>query len=109
QKEIPVRVTDTGESLYAQGVEACLQLFSENLDRLFSLDLQPIPQSDGVATYHHSSEIEKHSEIRLDKEYRAEELINILRGRTFWEGNSAYFVRNGKKYFLKLKIENHFW
>ena len=32
------------------------------------------------------------------------QLINILRGRTFSKGPSAYCLKDGKKYFLRLSI-----
>lgn len=50
-------------------------------------------------------EIGPHSLIDLDKTYRAGDLLNIIRGRTFWKGDSACFVKDGKKYLVRIGIE----
>ena len=70
-----------------------------------SLDLQPVDRSDIEGTYHWGKEIEEHSRIDLEKEYKASDLINLIRGRTFMNGNSAYFHHQGKKYLIKAVIE----
>jgi hypothetical protein len=43
-------------------------------------------------------------EIDLERMYRAEDLINILRARTFPPYGGAYFRHNGKKIYLNLEL-----
>ena len=44
------------------------------------------------------------SEIKLEDNYKARNLLNILRARTFLPHPSAYFYDNGKKYSIKIMI-----
>jgi methionyl-tRNA formyltransferase len=105
QKELPVAMTDTGETLYGKSVEANITLFKENYPKIVALDLQPVDKSNIEGTYHWGREIEEHSRIDLGKEYKASDLINLIRGRTFMTGNSAYFYHQDKKYLIKTVIE----
>ncbi len=105
QKEIAVEFEDTGETLYQKGLDTIYDLFVESFENIRALKLQPLPQTDAHATFRLSKELDPHTQIDLEKEYRAEDLINRLRGRTFLQGDSAFCVRNGKKYLLKIIIE----
>lgn len=105
QRELPVELTDTGETLYKKSFNAVLELFRENYDAMVQGNFQRHPQDEGMATFRKAKEIEKHSCIELEKQYKAIDLLNIIRGRTFWAGSSAYFFHQGKKYYLKLQIE----
>lgn len=105
QKRIPISIEDSGESLYEKGVREVIELFKKNSKMIFNLDLRPKKQDEKKATYRHSREIEGHSEIVLDKSYKASELIDILRGRTFYKGPSAFFYKDGRKYFIRVSIK----
>lgn len=105
QKEIPVGFEDTGESLYQKGLDVIYELFVESFEAIRNLELQPLPQTDARATFRLSKELDPHTTIDLQKEYVAEDLINRLRGRTFLQGDSAFCIKDGKKYLLKLIIE----
>lgn len=105
QRELPVSITDTGESLYSKSVEANIELFKENYSKIVSLDLEPADRSNVEGTYHWGKDIEDHSHIDLDRKYKASDLISLIRGRTFMNGNSAYFYHQGKKYLIKTVIE----
>ena len=43
-------------------------------------------------------------EIDLLKSYRAEDLINVIRARTFPPYPGAYFMHAGKKIYLRLEL-----
>lgn len=105
QKEIPIGITDTGESLYARLIQTAIDLFKENYWKITQLNFIPRKQNKAKATFHLAKDIEPHSLIDLDKMYRAKDLINIIRARTFWQGNSAYFFKDGKKYWIRLDIK----
>ncbi len=105
QRECPVATTATGESLYNLSVEQSINLFKETYHRVVTLDFIPMPQDESIATFHRAKEIEQHSNIDLQATFKAGDLINIIRGRTFMNGNSAYFTKCGKKYLVKIIIE----
>jgi methionyl-tRNA formyltransferase len=105
QKEMPVSITDTGETLYKKSFDACLELWKESYGKVVAGNFTPQAQDDARATYHWGREIAGHSLIDLDRSYRAGDLINIIRGRTFWQGDSACFHKDGKKYLVRIAIE----
>ena len=104
QREIPIAITDTGESLYARLMETALDLFKTNYHKITRLDFTPREQEKTKVTFHLAKDIEPHSQIDLEKAYRARELLDIIRARTFWNGNSAYFFKDGKKYWVRIDI-----
>jgi methionyl-tRNA formyltransferase len=105
QKEIKIDTTDTGESLYMRLVPAAIQLFKESYPLIVSGNFKLEPQDSSQATFHLAKDIESHSTIELEKAYKAEDLINIMRGRTFWKGPSAYFYKDGQKYYVRIDIK----
>ena len=105
QKEIPVTFEDTGQSLYKKGVEEVIKLFKENYDRITSLEFTPRKQKDSISTSHFACEIESKTGIDLSGEYRAEDLMNLIRARTFWGGPSLRVNKDGHDYYIRLEIE----
>lgn len=105
QKKIPVDITDTGETLWYKSWKGVIELFKESYDKITNLDFVPIPQENDVATFHLAKMLDPHSRIDLNKTYKANDLINRIRGRTFLKGESSYFFYNGKKYWIKTIIE----
>lgn len=105
QREVPVSWTDTGESLYHRSFTTIVDLFGDSWPLIAEGRLDPRPQDPRDGSYHWGREIEEHSRIDLDRTYTGRELLNILRGRTFWEGDSAWFSDQGKKFRAKLRIE----
>ena len=41
----------------------------------------------------------------LNKKYKAKDLLNIIRARSFKKGDCSYFMKDGKKYNLRLEID----
>lgn len=105
QRELAVDWTDTGESLYARSMEAIIDLFRESWPRISRGDWNASTQPDNAGSFHWGKEIAAHSQIDLDQHYTGRELLNLLRARTFWSGDSAWFEDNGQRYRVKLKIE----
>ncbi len=105
QKEIFVDVTDTGESLYKKSLKEIMNLFKDNVNNIFNINIPTIQQDWKKATFHLAKELDSHSMIRLEENYKAKDLINILRGRSFTNGDSAFFYLNNHKYLIKVKIE----
>ena len=105
QKEIDVSITDTGESLYIKNLEETIRLFEDNYENILNsnYELKEVDNSDG--SFHLAKDIKKHSEIQLNKSYKARDLINIIRARTFNNGDSSFFHFNDKKYNVRISIE----
>jgi len=98
--------TDTGLSLNQRLETALVELFRSNWDKFMRGELTPQPQSDSSATMHRAKDAaEKIDHIDLDAEYRAGDLIDIIRARTCPPHRGAWFEVNGQKYFMELKIE----
>ena len=105
QKEIPVDFSDTGETLYEKGYRLLYELFTEHYDEIMTLRFSATPQNDTGATFHLAKELEPSSHIDLERSYTARDLIARIRGRTFMKGDSSYVIEQGKKYLLKIIIE----
>ena len=104
QKEVPVLVTDTGASLYGRLETEALELFKSNWPSVRSGTCTRSPQSVSGGSSHRARDVEKIDEIDLQKTYRAEDLINVIRARTFAPYPGAYFVHAGKKIYLRLDL-----
>ena len=106
QKSIDIDITDTGGTLYEKNLIETIELFKENYDNILNsnYDLKEIDNSSG--SFHLSVDINKHSEIKLDKTYKAIDLINLIRARTFENIGSSYFYLDDKKYNVKLYVED---
>lgn len=105
QEEISVEITDTGESLYQKADDLCLKLFKEKFPLIVNGDYRARKQDDSIATMHYAKDIASHSHIDLEQSYTAKDLINIIRGRTFFAGDSAFFYHDGEKYHIRVSID----
>jgi len=106
RQEIDVDMTDTGESLYNKSISKMVEVFVNNYDKLSSLNVKEITfEQLEFPSLHFSSDIEDISHIDLNKEYKAGDLINIIRGRTFGNGPSSIFEHNGEQFYIRIKTE----
>lgn len=104
QKEIPVHITDTGASLYHRLEQEGLELFKGTWPAIRNGTHSRTPQPAGQGSCHRTRDVESIDEIDLQKSYRAEELINVIRARTFPPYRGAYFVYEGRKIYLRLDL-----
>lgn len=105
QKRIPVTFEDTGQSLYDKGVKEVINLFKEKYSDIVSLNFTPKKQDNETSTFHYACEIDNATKIDLNEKYKAIDLINLIRARTFWSGPSVKINHNGYDYYIKLQIE----
>lgn len=103
QKEIEILWSDTGKTLYFKAIYAMKSLLIEKKDEILNLNFQLMKQ-DNVGTHHYAYEIEDSSHIDLEREYKAKDLLNIIRARTFRPFPAAYFTDSGKKYEVTINI-----
>ena len=105
QKKIDSDITNTGGDLYSKNIKETINLFKESFHKILNGDYTETYVDNTKGTFHYSKELLKHSEIKLDKKYKAIDLINIIRARTFGETGGSYFNLDGKKYNIRLNIE----
>lgn len=96
--------TDNGRTLNERLESAVVKLFQDNWDDFAKGKLDALPQQ-GPTTTHKVKDADTIDEIKLDQQYLAGDLINILRARTFPPHRGAWFKIDGRKYFLKLDID----
>ena len=105
QTRIAYNWEDTGDDLYERGMLALSRLFEETYPKIVSGNYESFEQDHSVMTCHKTSEIENICNLNLDKEYKAEELFNIIRAKDCLGKQGAYFLSDGRKYEVRLKIK----
>ncbi len=104
QESIAYDWCDTGETLYKKAQLAMLNLFRETYPSLRTGRFNLTPQDTLAGSFHRASELEFASEISLDKQYRARDLLNLLRARTFEGHPNCWFEEEGNRYEISVKI-----
>ena len=104
QHQIEVEPVDTGASLYHRLEDACIQLFQETWPVLRSGQGPRLPQEPSAGTHHRVRDLEAIDEIDLDRTYKARDLINILRARTFPPYSGAFFRHGARRVHLQLML-----
>jgi methionyl-tRNA formyltransferase len=105
QKKVPVLCTDTGETLYRKLETAGLELLRESWADIQAGRVERTPQSRESGTSHKSGDTARIDEIRLADSYRAEDLLNILRARTFPPHKGAFIRSAGRKVYVRIQFE----
>tara|TARA_Y100000741_G_scaffold207792_1_gene158168 strand:- start:877 stop:1632 length:756 start_codon:yes stop_codon:yes gene_type:complete len=106
QKRINYDWLDNGESLFNKAKTEMINMFKEFYPLFRNDKLSAKKQNLKEGSYHHSSEIEKISELDLDKSYKLRNILNLLRGRTF-NGHPAcsfYDRESLKSYYVRVSI-----
>lgn len=96
---------DTGETLYEKALKEIVKLFKDNFEQIKSVQIPRKPQDLRQGSFHKREELDSASLIDLDKSYRARDLLNIIRARTFPPHPAAWFVDNGQKYEVRIEIK----
>jgi methionyl-tRNA formyltransferase len=103
QEEVPISVTDTGLSLYNKLEAAGLKLFQQAWPSIRSGEAPRKPQAS-PGTFHRMRDVEGLDEIFLERSYRAEDLLNVMRARTFPPHPGAYFRHSGRKVYVRVEL-----
>lgn len=104
QRKIPYGWTDTGETLYYKAQDAMVELFTDTYPKLRKLNFPIRKQPAGKGSFHKAEDIGFASQISLDREYKARDLINLLRARTFTLKPSCWFKDKGHEYEITTTI-----
>jgi len=105
QTPIPYGWEDTGGTLYAKATREMVQLFKKTYPSLRRLDLKRIPQDPSAGSFHTAKELETASRIDLEKSYRARDLLNLLRARTFPGYPGCTFADDHVEYEVAIEIK----
>ena len=104
QREINISWEDSGESLYLKAKSEMLKLFMDSYSNILRQDFTRIKQDLSKGSFHYAKELDNVSELELDKDYKAKDLLNLLRARTFTGKPSCFFIDNGVKYDVRISI-----
>jgi methionyl-tRNA formyltransferase len=96
---------DTGETLYNKAQVAMFELFCNTYPLLRVGHYESRQQSSNYGSFHRASELESASKLDLDANYRARDLLNLLRARTFDGYPGCWFEEFGKRYEISIKIK----
>ena len=104
QRQIPVEPTDTGGSLHEKITRDQVELFKETWPLIREGKNSRTPQDLSKATVHRKSEVAKISCIELDHTYRAGDLINLIRARTYPPYPSAYYMEGDRRTYVRMEL-----
>jgi methionyl-tRNA formyltransferase len=105
QRKIVYTWEDTSGSLYSKAQTEMIFLFQEVYPDIRSGNVQPTPQDLNTGSFHRSNEIDEASRISLDRTYKARDLLNLLRARTFPGHPGCWFVDDdGTEYEVTVTI-----
>jgi methionyl-tRNA formyltransferase len=104
QRQVEVEPVDTAETLYRRLERACLDLFVDQWPLVREGKAPRIKQSNSAGTCHRARDVEHIDEIDLEANYKAKDLIDLLRARTFPPHSGAYFRSAGRKVSLRLQL-----
>lgn len=96
--------SDTGETLYNKAQAAMFALLKKTYPVLRTGRFVAKPQDLAVGSFHRASELESASKIDLDAHYRARDLLNLLRARSFEGHPGCWFDEAGNRYEISINI-----
>ena len=105
RRKIDVELSDTACSLYNRLIVAFPRLFEENLAKIKAGDIEGIGNSEEKGTFHLDREFDRLEEIDLNEKMYPLDLINRLRAKTFPPHPSAFFVKNNRKVYVRVELE----
>jgi methionyl-tRNA formyltransferase len=104
QSRIDYDWEDTGGSLYSKAKEAMFELFVATYPAIRQLNYPIVLQDLQQGSFHDSKEIKDASTIKLDDQYVARDLLNLLRAKMFQGHSPCFFEDNGKVYDVRISI-----
>jgi methionyl-tRNA formyltransferase len=103
QEQVPVQATDTGATLYARLEKASIDLFKKHWPRLKDGTAARTPQK-GAGTVHRVADAAAIDRIDPNRAYKAGELIDILRARTFPPHKGAYLDLGDRRIYVSVEL-----
>jgi len=104
QRRVEVAPHDTGETLYGKLEAASLELFRDTWPLFAEGRAGRTPQS-GEGSFHRVRDVEAIDAIDPGRAYAAEELVDILRARTFPPHAGAYLTTGSRRIHVRVELE----
>jgi len=104
QTPTEVAAEDTGETLYRKLEHASLDLLRQTWPAI-EAGHAPRRRQEGQGTSHRARDLERIDEIDLDRSYRARDLLDVLRARTFPPHKGAFFRAGGKRVYVRVGLD----
>lgn len=113
QKHVVIQPDDTAETLYVRLVEEQYKLFMDSWTSIETMGVaglrapstpQPKTQPNGLPWKTHRVR-DVASVDNLDDYDHARYCIDVLRARTFKGHEATYFIEDGRKYYVRVQIE----
>jgi methionyl-tRNA formyltransferase len=104
QREITYDWTDTGESLFFKARNEMIDLFCQTYPKIRSNAIGASPQNLVDGSFHKAAELDRESRIELNQFYKARDLLNLLRARTFEGHPGCFFYENGECFEVRVSI-----
>ncbi|HTY43238.1 MAG TPA: formyltransferase family protein [Thermoanaerobaculia bacterium] len=105
QEPVPVEPIDTAASLFTRLEDAAARLFEETWPRLEAGTAGRRRQEPGSGSSHRVSDVANIDQIDLERRYRARDLLDLLRARSFPPHPGAYFLEGGRRVGLTLQLQ----
>lgn len=104
RRRIKPLITDTSGTLYTKCLVSLVRLFKDTWPKMYKNTIKPIRQNNASASHHFAREIGKLDMIEINKKYRALNLINQIRSRSFKDRTYAYFIYKKQKIYVKITL-----
>jgi methionyl-tRNA formyltransferase len=104
QREVSVGPTETAGSLHQRLTNEIIALFKETWPLIVAGRIVPTPQDHSLATRHKRGDLAALDCIDLKKEYRARELLNLLRARTYAPFPAAYYLEDSHRVYVRVAL-----
>ncbi len=104
QVKVRTESWDTGQTLFVRLQDAAVDLFRKAWPKIKSGRLRGRIQKKRKGSFYKTADVQKIDAIDLNKKYRAGDLINILRARTFPPYDGAYFMDKHRHVYLRLTL-----
>ncbi len=104
QRAIPYDWLDTGETLFHRARREIVSMFKDEYPKIRLGQIERVPQQLDHGSFHVAADLEAASLIDLDAKYRARDLLNLLRARTFTGHPACYFYEADEKYEVRVEI-----
>jgi methionyl-tRNA formyltransferase len=104
QKEWTISETDTGGDVYRRAQNEMVELFKEVWVCAIEEGIIPVKQDHSKATYHTKKETNEKDFIDINRMYVADDLLTLIKAKTFGDRGFARYEKNGKRYSVAIKI-----
>ncbi|MFB6100182.1 MAG: formyltransferase family protein [Candidatus Nanohalobium sp.] len=103
RREVEVRPDDTAETLYDRLQEEQFHQFKDNWGKIKE-GVEGREQNLERGTVHYRDDLDELCELDLEEKGTFGEFLDRLRALQFSDHETAYFERNGEKYFLDVEV-----